>query len=201
MNKSLMSGSVFIIMLFILLITQDPLEVISPIHAEEYEVTLYAEKVIEENVPQFVIDDLYNPPQDTTEDIEETITEEPIIPQTTYVPITESFYVESEGVSSYYKDTVIYPARNGESTVYTSTNENGNCIGTTDYVTWYSCVVLPESLADTYGRGDTVKVSYNDVIYDCIVIDFNQEIHGNTINGVGEFTYVTGEVAYLVEEE
>lgn len=128
--------------------------------------------------------------------------------------ISPTFQVESEGVSSYYYNTTIYGVRYGEKDVITSTQDvpalgEDMCVGrpldNNEDNTQYACVVLPESLADEYGRGDIVYVAYDSVDKDgyavipCVVIDFNQTEHGNSLNFVGEFTYNENDVAWLVE--
>lgn len=138
--------------------------------------------------------------------IEETPEPSPV---PVYTQITEEYDVMSEGVSSYYYNTTVYGVREGETDIITSTASVqglgeeicvGNPLGDDSYAT-YPCVVLPESLSDQYKRGDKVMVEYNDNIYECVVIDFNQIEHGNHLNFVGEFTYTTGDTAWLVEEE
>lgn len=158
------------------------------LHAQMYNETTYIDTSL---TPENVIKEI---PKPEPIYIEQYI--EPI-----YNQISNTYEVGSEGISTYYYNTVIYPPRSYDQTIYTSTDENGLCIGTTDYINWYQCVVLPETLSDTYYRGDNVSVSYNGEVKECIVIDYNQTSHGNKLNFVGDFHYQTGDVAWLVEEQ
>lgn len=134
--------------------------------------------------------------------------EPPPPPPPVYVQTSDEYHVESEGVSTYYHNTTVYGVREGETDIITSTatvpglGEDicvGNPLGDDSYQE-YACVVLPESLADEYGRGDKVLVEYNGYIIPCVVIDFNQIEHGDSLNFVGEFNYTTGDTAWIVEE-
>lgn len=125
--------------------------------------------------------------------------------------ISGAYPVMSEGVSVHYYNTYIEGVRAGDKNVITSTDENGQCIGRVDDNkpdnTQYKCVVLPYEWSDEYNRGDIVYVRYDDAqddvdaVIPCIVIDFKQENHAQTINFVGEFNYHEGDVAWLVEEK
>lgn len=167
------------------------------VEAKIYNETTYIDTSL---VPENVVKQIPTPEPIVEEEIKDSeVVVEEVEP--TYTQTSETFEVGSEGVSTYYSNTVIYPPRSYDQTVYTSTDENGMCIGTTDYVNWYQCVVLPETLSDTYYRGDNVSVSYSGEVKECIVIDYNQTAHGNKLNFVGDFHYQTGDIAWLVEEQ
>lgn len=147
-------------------------------------------------------------PEIIVEEIPESVQPVEVI-EPTYIQTSDTYHVESEGVSSYYYNTTVYGVREGETDVITSTASVpglgddicvGNPLGDDSYQN-YACVVLPESLADEYGRGDKVLVEYNGNIIPCVVIDFNQIEHGDSLNFVGEFNYSYGDTAWIVEEE
>lgn len=138
------------------------------------------------------------------------------IPQTStrFIQTSDVYNVGSEGISTHYSNTTINGVRNGETDVVTSTQDvpglgEDICVGRpldedADN-TQYACVVLPESLSDTYNRGDIVLVEYenNDGIngiIPCVVIDFNQTEHGDNLNFVGDFHPPVGSTAWVVEE-
>lgn len=150
----------------------------------------------------------YTTVEDTTETIEQ-------IEVPTYAKVSDTYNVGSEGVSTHYYNTTINGVRNGETDVITSTQDvpglgEDICVGrpldNDPTNPQYACVVLPESLSDTYGRGDIVLVEYDDGdgingIIPCVVIDFNQTEHGDHLNFVGDFHPPYGATAWIVEEE
>lgn len=131
-----------------------------------------------------------------------------------FVNVSNVYDVKSEGVSTYYYNTTVYGVREGEQDVITSTQDihglgEDMCVGRplddNPDNTQYACVVLPESLSDTYGRGDIVLVEYDNNdgingIIPCVVIDFNQTEHGDNLNFVGDFHPPNGATAWIVEE-
>lgn len=133
----------------------------------------------------------------------------------TYTKVSDTYSVGSEGVSTYYSNTIVNGVRSGEVDVKTSTQDvpglgEDICVGrpldNTPDNPQYACVVLPESLSDTYNRGDIVLVEYDDGdgvngIFPCVVIDFNQTEHGDHLNFVGDFHPPYGATAWIVEEE
>lgn len=137
-----------------------------------------------------------------------------IVTAPTYTRVSDVYSVESEGVSTYYSNTTVNGVRAGETDVITSTQDvpglgEDICVGRPldddPANPQYACVVLPESLSDTYGRGDTVLVEYDDGdgvngIIPCVVIDFNQTEHGDHLNFVGDFHPPYGATAWIVEE-
>lgn len=130
--------------------------------------------------------------------------------------VTPMYNVMSEGVSTYYHNTYIPAPRNTDQPVITGTAyskalDADVCVGAVDDGdtngdTFYTCVVLPEELADTYARGDVINVYLDDpndgvdAVLECIVIDYNQTEHGGNLNFVGDYHYVGNETACVAEQ-